>query len=108
MIDINSLNLNRLSLAKLLEIARRDETEVVELKDNILKPNEISDYVAQFCNNRGGLLIFGCNDDSTPSGKIRHYDKTNEISIQEGALTTTPSVPIQIKAFNVLTDRAWL
>lgn len=108
MIDINSLNLNGLSLAKLLEIARRDETEVLELRDNILKPNEISDYIAQFCNNRGGLLIFGLNDDSTPSGKIRHYDKTNEISIQEGALTTTPAVPIQIKAFHVPDRSCWV
>lgn len=111
MIDITAINLSKLSLKGLLQIAStagESETEVLELKPNILKPADISDYIAQFANNRGGLLIFGLNDDGTPSGKIRQYDKTNEISIQEGALATTPSVAIEIRAFQVSDKPCWV
>jgi ATP-dependent DNA helicase RecG len=109
-IDIASLDLNKLFLKDLLQIARGkdNEGEILELKDDILKPAIISDYIAQFSNNRGGLLIFGLNDDGTPSGKIKHYDKTNEISIQEGVLATTPSVAIEIKSFQVPDRLCWV
>lgn len=107
-IDISSIDLNSLKLEQLLHIARGNEAEVVELKDKIIKPADISDYVAQFCNNRGGLLIFGLNDDGTPSGKIKRYDKNCEISIQEGALETTPSVAIQIMPFQAPDKSCWI
>lgn len=75
MMDVTAIDLNALSLHGLLKIACRSEAEVIELKDNILKPAAISDYIAQFSNNRGGLLIFGLNDDGTPSGKVKEFDK---------------------------------
>lgn len=107
-VDIAAIDLNALTLDRLLQIACKNEAEVIELKDNILKPAAISDYIAQFSNNRGGLLVFGLNDDGTPSGKIRRFDKTNEISIQEGDLTTMPSVGIQIKPFHVPSKSCWV
>ena len=106
--DITAIDLNALTLGELLEIARKNESEVIELKDDILKPASISDYIAQFSNNRGGLLIFGLNNDGTPSGKIKEFDKTNEISIQEGDLTTIPSVGIQIKPFQMPNKSCWV
>lgn len=106
--DIAAIDLNTLTLDKLLQIACKNEAEVIELKDDILKPAAISDYIAQFSNTRGGLLIFGLNDDGTPSGKIKEFDKTNEISIQEGDLTTIPSVGIQIKPFQVTNKSCWV
>jgi len=107
-IDISSIDLNSITLEQLLHIARGNEAEVIELKDNILKPADISDYVAQFCNNRGGLLIFGLNDEGALSGKIKRYDKNCEINIQEGALATTPSVAIQIRPFQVPDKSCWV
>ena len=109
--DVTNPDLSKLSLKELLQIvntARKNESEVIELKDNILKPADISDYVAQFSNNRGGLLIFGLNDDGTPSGRVKQFDKSNEISIQEGALATTPSVAIEIRAFQVPDKPCWV
>lgn len=106
--DVTSVDFDTLSLSQLLQIASKNEAEVIELKDGILKPAEISDYIAQFCNNRGGLLIFGLNDDATISGKIQQYDKNNEISIQEGAIATTPSVAIKIKPFYVSDKSCWV
>lgn len=109
MIDPVNVDLNKLTLSQLQQIARNhnNESEVMELKDRIIKPAYISDYIAQFSNNRGGLLIFGLNDDGSLSGKIRNYTKENEISIQEGALVTMPSVGINIKAFQVPDKSCW-
>jgi len=108
--DITAIELNKLTLKDVLQIARgkQNEAEVIELKDDILKPAAISDYVAQFSNNRGGLLVFGLNDDGTPSGKIKLYDKQTEISIQNGALATTPSVGVEIKPFMVPRKACWV
>jgi ATP-dependent DNA helicase RecG len=107
--DITSINLDNLALTDLLRLAKlENEAEVIELKDNLLKPAEISDYIAQFSNNRGGLLVFGLNDDGSISGKIRQFDKSNEISIQEGDLSTTPSVGIKIKPFWSQNHSCWI
>ena len=40
-IDISSVDLNSMTWDQLLQIARANEAEVVELKDNILKPADI-------------------------------------------------------------------
>lgn len=108
--DPSTIDLNRLTLSKLLQLAQayRNEHEVIELKSDIIKPADISDYIAQFSNNRGGLLIFGLDDGGYPSGKIREFDKANEISIQEGDLITTPAVGIQIRAFQVKDKSCWV
>lgn len=87
-IDATSADLDTISLNQLLQIARENEAEVVELKDNILNPAEISDYIAQFSNNRGSLLIFGLNDDGTISGKIKQYGKNHDRVVQNVMLTT--------------------
>jgi len=104
--------LSKLSLKGLLRIAQdcreRNETEVLEIKDGIIKPAEISDYIAQFSNNRGGLLILGLNDDGTISGKIRRFDKNNENSIQAADLETKPSVGIEIKPFQSSDKSCWI
>jgi ATP-dependent DNA helicase RecG len=103
-IDIASLDLDTLPLNELLDIAslaKENESEVVELKNNVIKSSEISDYITQFANNRGGLLILGLWDDGKPSGKITHFDKSTEIAILNGDLETYPSVGIQIKSFKI-------
>jgi ATP-dependent DNA helicase RecG len=111
MTDINTIDIDVLSIDELLDIVHRvreKESEIIELKENYLKPANISDYIAQFANNRGGLLILGLNDDGTPSGKIKNYTKENENSILEGDLITTPAVGIKIKPFNVPEKAYWI
>jgi len=109
--DILTVDLGSLSLVDLLKMVnslRENETEVIELKENIIKPADISDYITQFANNRGGLLILGLTDEGKPSGKIRNYDKNIEINIRNADLTTIPSVGIDIKAYEHTGLSCWI
>ena len=109
--DFANFNLKTLSLRNLLDrISSIDdnETETIELKDKQLKPADISDYITQFANNRGGLLIFGVNDNGTPSGKIKSFSKADENTIHEGDIATTPSVGIEVRGFRSKEHACWV
>jgi len=109
--NVEDIDLNKLSLRDVQNIVKNrteNESEVIEIKESIVKPAIISDYIAQFANNRGGLLIFGFKDDGTKSNKITNFSKENENSIIEGDLCTYPSVGIQVKSLEDSRNSSWV
>lgn len=46
------------------ELILRGETETVEFKEKIVKPEKIAETTVAFANNRGGVILFSVNDSS--------------------------------------------
>jgi predicted HTH transcriptional regulator len=60
---------------ELIEIIKRGETETVEFKEDVGKPEEFVESAAAFANAKGGLIILGVDDHSNIKGlEKRDYE----------------------------------
>ncbi len=66
---------------QLKELIRNGETETVEFKADIGKPEEFAETVVSFSNSRGGIIMVGVNDNSRIVGlkKAEYKDRITKI-----------------------------
>ncbi len=63
------------------ELIRHGESETVEFKEKISKPEKIAETAVAFANTRGGVILFGVNDSSDVIGLAegKHEDTVTNI-----------------------------
>ena len=63
------------------ELIRHGETETVEFKEKIGKPEELAETVVAFANGRGGIILLGVDDHSKVVGlaEVRYEDTITNI-----------------------------
>lgn len=73
--------------AELRSLVHAHETQTLELKENLIKPSELADYLMQFANAQGGFVVLGLTHDHPPafSGKITSVGQDELDSISRAA-----------------------
>lgn len=72
--ELSNMTLNELRL-----LVARGEGEVLEFKRKVSTPAKIARELCAFANTKGGILLFGVDDDGTIVGVNDHYEQAYEI-----------------------------
>jgi ATP-dependent DNA helicase RecG len=72
---------------ELKHLVEGHETQTLEIKESILKPSDLADYLMQFANAQGGFVVFGMTHDRPPrfSGKVTTVRQEELDSISRAA-----------------------
>lgn len=91
--------------AQLRELVHEHESQTLELKENLLKPGELADYVMQLANAQGGFIVLGLTHDRPPafSRKVRDITQDHLDSISR-AVRDCLRPPVDSVRVELVTD----
>lgn len=92
---------------QLLRLVEGHETQTLELKENIVKPSELADYLMQLANAQGGLVVLGMTHDRPPrfSGKVKDV-RQEELDNVSRAARECLRPPLELVQVLVVRDSA--